>query len=108
MKLSLNINSNTLNLIIGSLILPSLLLPVRYSSLMLIIASIASIYNLISKRKKEKLSRYLFFPFIIYFLSIIISFILPEIAFEDNSFLKPDLIFVPKKLLFSPTSLKIF
>ena len=76
MKLSLNINSNTLNLIIGSLILPSLLLPVRYSSLMLIIASIASIYNLISKRKKEKLSRYLFFPFIIYFLSIIISFII--------------------------------
>jgi amino acid permease len=43
---------------------------------MLIIATIASIYNLISKRKKEKLSRYLFFPFIIYFLSIIISFII--------------------------------
>ena len=76
MKFSLNINSNNINLIVGSLILPSLLLPIRYSSLILIIASVASLYNLVYKRKKERLFSYLFFPFLIYYLSIIISFII--------------------------------
>ena len=76
MKFSLNINSNNINLIVGSLILPSLLLPIRYSSLILIIASIASLYNLVYKRKKERLFSYLFFPFIIYYISIIISLVI--------------------------------
>ena len=76
MKFSLNINANNINLIVGSLILPSLLLPIRYSSLILIIASIASLYNLVYKRKKERLFSYLFFPFIMYYISIIISFII--------------------------------
>jgi hypothetical protein len=76
LKFSLNIKSNNVNLIIGSLILPSLLLPIRYSSLILIIASIASLYNLVYKRKKERLFIYLFIPFIIYYVSIIISFII--------------------------------
>lgn len=76
MKFSLNINSNNINLIVGSLILPSLLLPIRYSSLILIIASIASLYNLVYKTKKERLFSYLFFPFIMYYISIIISFII--------------------------------
>jgi hypothetical protein len=76
LKFSLNINSNNINLIVGSLILPSLLLPIRYSSLILIIASIASLYNLVYKRKKERLFSYLFFPFIIYYISIIISLVI--------------------------------
>jgi hypothetical protein len=56
--------------------LPSLLLPIRYSSLMLIIASVASIYNLINNRKKESLFGFSFLPFLIYFLSIITAFII--------------------------------
>ena len=43
---------------------------------MLIIASIASIYNLISKRKEESLFSFSFFLFSLYFLSIIITFII--------------------------------
>lgn len=58
------------------MILPSLLLPVRYSSLVIIIATLASIYNLIYKKNKKLLLNYLFIPFLIYFASIIITFII--------------------------------
>jgi hypothetical protein len=43
---------------------------------MLIIASVASIYNLINNRKKESLFGFSFLPFLIYFLSIITAFII--------------------------------
>lgn len=49
---------------------------------MLIIVSLASIYNLISNRKKKRLFNYLFFPFLIYFLSIIATFIID--VFNDQ------------------------
>jgi hypothetical protein len=42
---------------------------------MLIVASCASICNIVSKRKKERLFNFLFIPFLIYFLSIIAIFI---------------------------------
>jgi hypothetical protein len=76
LNFSLKINSININLIVGSLILPSLLLPIIYSSLILIIASIASLYNFVHKTKKKRLFSYLIFPFVIYYISIIISFII--------------------------------
>ena len=74
LKFSLKLSTDNINVIIGSVILPSLLLPVRFSSLILIITSIASINNLISKRNEVKLLKYLYFPFVLYFLSVLISF----------------------------------
>jgi hypothetical protein len=73
-KLFLNINGNNINSIIAILILPSLVLPIKYSSLILIIASIASIYNLRTKSNKKLLICYLLSPFILYFFSVLISF----------------------------------
>ena len=54
--------------------MPSLLLPIKYSSLILIIASLASVYNIFSNKKTERSFNYLWIPFLIYFLSIIITF----------------------------------
>lgn len=70
-----NIKSKSINIIIGSLILPSLLLPIKYSSLMLIIISIATLYNLIYRFEKKTALKSLMLPFCIYYLSIILCFI---------------------------------
>lgn len=70
-----NIKSKSINIIIGSLILPSLLLPIKYSSLMLIITSIASLYNVIYRFKNKIVFKSLLLPFCIYYFSIIFCFI---------------------------------
>lgn len=74
MKFPVSIDSDRLNLIIAGLILPSLLLPIKYSSLILIIIGISSIYNVIYKKGKSSLSLYLLSPFLLYYFSIFISF----------------------------------
>lgn len=86
--------SNKINLILGSLILPSLLFPIWYSSFILIILSLATFYNFFIKRKKESLRINLFFPFIIYYTSIILSFI---IDLHHNQF---NLEFMSRNLIF--------
>lgn len=74
MKLFLNINNKNINSIIAILILPSLVLPIKYSSLILLIASVASIYNLRTKSNEKRLICCLLSPFILYFFSVLISF----------------------------------
>ena len=74
MKLFLNINGNNINSIIAILILPSLVLPIKYSSLILIIASIVSIYNLRTKSNKKLFICYLLSPFMLYFFSVLLTF----------------------------------
>ena len=71
-----NLKYKEINVLIGSLILPSLLFPVKYSSLMLIIASVATLYNVIYRNKKKIVFKKLLLPFCVYYLSIIFSFII--------------------------------
>ena len=74
MNIQNNIKSISINRVIGSLILPSLLLPIKYSSFMLIILSIATLYNIIYKFDKKIVYKSLMLPFYIYYISIILCF----------------------------------
>jgi hypothetical protein len=66
----LNTKSSKVNLAISCLVMPSLLLPIKYSSILLLIICVALILN----KRKSKFSKFLLYPFIGYFVSIIISF----------------------------------
>lgn len=70
-----NLKFKYINIIVGSLILPSLLFPIKYSSLILIIASLATLNNLFFRNKKKILFKKLLLPFCVYYLSIILCFI---------------------------------
>lgn len=77
LKQSLIIRFTSFKLIFASLILPSLLLPVRFSSLMLIVATLVIFLNFFSKKKDEIFfNKYLMIPFLIYFLSVVVSFLI--------------------------------
>lgn len=84
MKDSLHFNRDNINLYLASALLPSLLLPIRFSSLFLILASLFSIYNFFSKKIKSSIKIKLLFPFLIYFLSAAFSFFL-DIFFNKFS-----------------------
>lgn len=71
-----NLKSKEINVLIGSLVLPSLLFPVKYSSLILIIASLATLCNIIYRNKKKIVFKKPLLPFCVYYLSIIFCFII--------------------------------
>ncbi|WP_207902805.1 O-antigen ligase family protein [Mariniflexile fucanivorans] len=56
--------------------IPSLLLPIKYSSILLVILFLIVIYKLITKQREINFPKILLLPFIIYYISIIISFLI--------------------------------
>ena len=67
-------HKNTFFVFIASLLMPSLLLPIKYSSILLVIIFVIIIYKLIVNRGSIKIPKYVLLPFICYYISIIISF----------------------------------
>jgi hypothetical protein len=96
---SLEKNIQKYNFIIACLILPSLLFNIRYSSLLLILSSLGiclNFYQILNKKSiPNKSSFILYLPFIIYFLSVIVTCIIDaKNGFNNYNFLFLNLSFL--------------
>ncbi|MBD0831206.1 O-antigen ligase family protein [Aestuariibaculum sediminum] len=68
-------NKNSYFTLLAGLILPSLLLPIKYSSIVLILLVLITFFNLKKKNYIRGTLKTLMIPFILYYISIVICFI---------------------------------